>query len=235
MKKFISLALTLSMVFCLAACGNTATNIPDETSDDVIKATYTATEEHGHDHVHEETVIAENTTTEDTTDPTENYHVDISVKDYGVISLELDSLNAPKTVENFVKLANEGFYDGLTFHRIMAGFMIQGGCPNGNGMGGSDENIVGEFAANGIENNISHTRGVISMARAQDYNSASSQFFIVHENSTFLDGQYAAFGYVTNGMDVVDAIAAAAQPTDDNGTITPDAQPVIESIKIHTH
>ena len=133
---------------------------------------------------------------------------------------------------NFVKLAEEGFYDGLTFHRIMAGFMMQGGDPNGNGTGGSEEKIKGEFAANGVENPISHTRGVISMARAQNPDSASSQFFIVHADSTFLDGNYAAFGTVTEGMDVVDAICEAARPIDGNGTIPADAQPVIESVTV---
>ena len=160
------------------------------------------------------------------------FSAEIVVKDYGTIALELDADTAPVTVTNFVKLVKEGFYDGLTFHRIMAGFMMQGGDPLGNGTGGSAENIVGEFAANGFENSISHTRGAISMARAQHPNSASSQFFIVHEDSVFLDGQYAAFGYVMEGMEVVDTICADAQPVDDNGTIPAEAQPVIESITI---
>ena len=138
-----------------------------------------------------------------------------------------------KTVANFVKLAESGFYDGLTFHRIMEGFMIQGGDPKGNGTGGSDENIVGEFSANGFtQNTLSHTRGVISMARSSDMNSASSQFFIVHKDSTFLDGQYAAFGEVTDGMDVVDKIATDAKPVDGNGTIPSSKQPVINSVTI---
>lgn len=160
------------------------------------------------------------------------HHAQINVKDYGEIQVELDADTAPVTVTNFVKLAQEGFYDGLTFHRIMDGFMVQGGDPLGNGTGGSDENIKGEFYNNGVENNISHTRGVISMARAMDPDSASSQFFIVHEDSTFLDGDYAGFGHVTEGMDVVDAICKDAKPTDDNGTIKPEEQPVIESITI---
>lgn len=161
------------------------------------------------------------------------HHAQINVKDYGEIQVELDADTAPVTVTNFVKLAQEGFYDGLTFHRIMDGFMVQGGDPLGNGTGGSDENIKGEFSNNGVENNISHTRGVISMARAMDDpDSASSQFFIVHEDSPFLDGDYAGFGHVTEGMDVVDAICKDAKPTDDNGTIKPEEQPVIESITI---
>ena len=165
-------------------------------------------------------------------EPIGKYTAVIDIADYGAITLELDGDSAPLTVANFVKLAKDGFYDGLTFHRIMDGFMMQGGDPNGNGTGGSDETIPGEFSANGCHNPISHTRGTISMARAQDPNSASSQFFICQADSTFLDGSYAAFGRVTDGMDVVDAICADAQPTDDNGTIPPEAQPVINSVTI---
>lgn len=160
------------------------------------------------------------------------HHAQIDVQDHGTIEVELDADTAPITVTNFVKLAQEGFYDGLTFHRIMDGFMIQGGDPNGNGTGGSDENIKGEFANNGVENDISHTRGVISMARATDPDSASSQFFIVQADSEFLDGDYAAFGHVTEGMDIVDQICDEAQPTDNNGTINAEDQPVIESIVV---
>ena len=156
------------------------------------------------------------------------------MEDYGTITVELDQEAAPITCANFVELANSGFYNGLTFHRIIEGFMMQGGDPNGDGTGGSDNNIVGEFTNNGYENNLSHTRGAISMARSSDYNSASSQFFIVQEDSTNLDGDYAVFGYVTDGMDVVDAICEAAQPTDDNGTISAEDQPVITSITILT-
>lgn len=160
------------------------------------------------------------------------HHVAITVRDYGTITVELDADAAPITVQNFLDFADSGFYDGLTFHRIIEGFMIQGGDPEGTGMGGSDKTIKGEFSANGVENPLSHTRGAISMARSSAMDSASSQFFIVQKDSTFLDGQYACFGYVTNGMDVVDAIAADAQPTDGNGTIPADQQPVIESVKV---
>ena len=163
---------------------------------------------------------------------TGTHHAEIVVKDYGTIDVELDADTAPITVTNFVKLAQEGFYDGLTFHRIMDGFMIQGGDPNGDGTGGSDENIKGEFSNNGVENDISHTRGTISMARATDPDSASSQFFIVQSDSTFLDGDYAGFGHVTEGMDIVDKICEDSNPTDNNGTIPSDEQPVIETIKI---
>lgn len=164
--------------------------------------------------------------------PDNAINVEIEVKDYGTIDVALYPDYAPITVENFVKLANDGFYDGLTFHRIMEGFMAQGGDPLGNGTGGSDEEIKGEFYSNGVENTLSHTRGAISMARSSLPDSASSQFFIVHEDSTFLDGEYAVFGYVTEGMEVVDKICEDAQPTDSNGTIAKDAQPVIKSIKV---
>lgn len=156
----------------------------------------------------------------------------ITVKDYGNIKLELDADNSPITVTNFINLVNKKFYDGLTFHRIIKEFMIQGGDPNHNGTGGSDKTIKGEFSENGITNNISHKRGVISMARSNDMNSASSQFFIVHEDSTFLDGKYAAFGKVLEGMDVVDKIAETAITTDENGTVEFKNQPVIESIRV---
>lgn len=160
------------------------------------------------------------------------YYADIEIQDYGTVTVELDADAAPITVENFVNLARSGFYDGLTFHRIIDGFMMQGGDPNGDGTGGSENTIQGEFSDNGVENNLSHTRGAISMARSSDYDSASSQFFIVQEDSTYLDGQYACFGYVTDGMDIVDEICTSAQPADDNGTISADEQPVITSITI---
>lgn len=159
-------------------------------------------------------------------------NIEMSIKDCGVLTLELENDIAPITVANFVKLVNEKFYDGLTFHRIIKGFMIQGGDPEGTGMGGSKENIKGEFKSNGVENPISHDRGVISMARAFDKNSASSQFFICHQNAAFLDGDYAAFGRVTSGMDVVDYIANNTRPIDNNGTVRKDDQPIIEYIKV---
>ena len=159
-------------------------------------------------------------------------HAEITVRDYGTIKLELDEGTAPITVTNFVKLANDGFYNGLTFHRIMDGFMIQGGDPDGNGTGGAKDKIKGEFAKNGVDNPISHVKGVISMARSNDPDSASSQFFITVADSTFLDGSYAAFGRVTEGMELAEQIARDAKPIDNNGTILPDQQPVIESIVI---
>lgn len=169
----------------------------------------------------------------DTSQPlTGTHHAEIEVKDYGTIKVELDADTAPISVTNFVKLAQEHFYDGLTFHRIIDGFMIQGGDPEGTGRGGSGETIKGEFSENGVENNISHERGVISMARSSDPDSASSQFFIVQSDSTYLDGQYAAFGHVTEGMDIVDKICKDAEPTDNNGTISAEKQPVMTSVTI---
>ena len=160
------------------------------------------------------------------------HHAEIQVKDYGTITVELDADTAPITVTNFVNLAKDGFYDNLTFHRIMDGFMIQGGDPNGDGTGGADQTIKGEFSSNGVENEISHTRGLISMARAQDPDSASSQFFIVQEDSDYLDGNYAAFGHVTSGMEIVDQICKDVPVEDDNGTVKAENQPVIEKITI---
>mgnify|MGYP004461220999 FL=1 len=162
---------------------------------------------------------------------TGKHYVEITVKDYGKIDLELDADVAPITVTNFINLVNGNFYDGLTFHRIIDGFMIQGGDPLGNGTGGSDKTIKGEFSDNGVNNSISHVRGVISMARSNSYDSASSQFFIVHGDSTFLDGKYAAFGKVTSGMDIVDKLAKI-KVEDDNGTVSKENQPIIESIKV---
>ena len=156
------------------------------------------------------------------------YNAEIKMENGGTIKLELYKDIAPITVENFVNLANEKFYDGLIFHRVIAGFMIQGGDPTGTGMGGPGHQIKGEFALNGIENNISHKRGVISMARSMNFDSAGSQFFICHADSTFLDGQYAAFGKVTEGIDVVDEIASVSTNFNDK----PLNEQKIESIRI---
>ncbi len=223
MKKITVWLLTLALAaMMLAGCGSKT---------DTTDTTETA----------EETSATDETSdgAADTADTSENeelltglHHVTIDVQDYGTISLELDADTAPISVTNFINLANEGFYDGLTFHRIISGFMIQGGDPNGNGTGGSDKTIKGEFSANGVENDISHVRGVISMARANDPDSGSSQFFIVHEDSTFLDGQYAAFGHVTDGMDVVDAICEAVPVQDNNGTVAAADQPVITAVTV---
>ena len=205
MKKLLTVCVAAVLLLSLAACGKTDTDTITDS-----KADKPAAETAGGG----------------------THHAEIDIQDYGTITVELDGDAAPITVQNFMDLANDGFYDGLTFHRIISGFMMQGGDPNGNGTGGSENTIKGEFSSNGVENTLSHTRGAISMARSQNPDSASSQFFICHADSTFLDGQYACFGYVTDGMDVVDAVCAAAQPTDGNGTIPADQQPVITAIRV---
>ena len=154
--------------------------------------------------------------------------IKIEMQDGGIIKLELDAKAAPITVANFEKLVGEGFYNGLIFHRVISGFMIQGGDPMGTGYGGSKETIKGEFRANGVDNPISHKRGVISMARSQMPNSASSQFFIMHQDGEFLDGNYAAFGHVVEGIEVVDEIASVATDPRDK----PLSDVVIKSITI---
>ena len=211
MKKILYSMSCLIMIFVLSitllGCDKASTDITKSTSNSNIK--------------------------EEKKYMTGKHNIKIEVEDYGDIEVELDADTAPITVTNFIKLVNEGFYDGLTFHRIIDGFMIQGGDPKGNGTGGSDEKIKGEFSANGVENNISHKRGVISMARASySMDSASSQFFIVHEDSEFLDGQYAAFGHVTSGMDVVDKICDKVEVVDNNGTTLKKDQPIIKKISV---
>lgn len=205
MKEKILSIFLLVAVIAFSGCGNSSS----EAEKDTARTETNATAEEG-----------------------ETYQAEISIKDYGVITVELDETAAPVTVKNFIKLADEGFYDGLTFHRIIEDFMMQGGDPLGNGSGGSDETIKGEFSDNGVDNSLSHTRGAISMARSSDMDSASSQFFIVHQDSTFLDGQYACFGYVTDGMDIVDQICENTPVTDQNGTVEKENQPVIETVKI---
>lgn len=218
-KKFSFLLVLAVLVMGVSACGSSKSDTTSETkATKAPKATETA----------EVTKEPESKTT----DTKGKHHAKIKVKDYGTIEVELDGDTAPITVANFIKLVNEKFYDGLTFHRIISGFMIQGGDPLGNGTGGSDETIKGEFSSNGVENNISHKRGVISMARSSDPDSASSQFFIMHQDSTYLDGEYAAFGKVTKGMSVVDKICEDVTPTDGNGTVEKADQPVIESIRM---
>lgn len=205
MKKLTVLFLTLALCgTMLAGCGSSKSDNAAET--DTTETAETAGADTSADNASAEEEGSDESASAEEELLTGLHHITIDVQDYGTITLELDADEAPISVTNFVNLAEEGFYDGLTFHRIISGFMIQGGDPKGNGTGGSDTTIKGEFSENGVENNISHVRGTISMARANDPDSASSQFFIVHEDSTFLDGQYAAFGHVTDGMDVVDAI-----------------------------
>lgn len=206
-KKLLGLCiLCLFSVMLLAGCKNKNKNTTNTSTDPAVNPNYV----------------------------TENYlsgkhYVQMDVENYGTIVLELNADAAPATVTNFINLVTDGFYNGLTFHRIINGFMMQGGDPEANGTGGSEFAIPGEFSANGYENPISHTRGTISMARANDYNTASSQFFIVHQDAIALDGSYAAFGNVYYGMDVVDAICASVAVEDSNGTVAAENQPVISS------
>lgn len=213
-KKWIGAAAGLLCIVLLGGCGKEKEEQNATGKEDAVQASQ-----------------------EESTEPEEElltgkHHVDIYIKDMGVISVELDADSAPITVTNFIGLAEEGFYDGLTFHRIIDGFMMQGGDPRGDGTGGSAERIKGEFASNGVDNPLSHTRGAISMARSSMPDSASSQFFIVHEDSTFLDGDYAAFGYVTEGMEIVDDICEHATGQDENGIVPVENRPVIEKIEV---
>jgi peptidyl-prolyl cis-trans isomerase B (cyclophilin B) len=161
------------------------------------------------------------------------HHIKIEIEKFGDVEAELDGNEAPITVANFIKLANSGFYDGLTFHRNIEGFMAQGGDPTGTGRGGSDSTIEGEFKSNGHQNKISHVRGTLSMARANgDPNSASSQFFIVQKDAPHLDGEYAAFGHVTSGMETIDKLLAETPVEDENGTTLKENQPIIKKITV---
>ena len=213
-KTILCLLLALGLCLSCAACGRSSTAKTTEKTETAVPAA------------------------EAPAAPAEGEHelhtVEITVRDYGTMKLVLDATAAPITVQNFLDLANKGFYDGLTFHRIMDGFMIQGGDPLGNGMGGSSTHITGEFALNGWENPISHQPGVISMARSGDPNSASSQFFICVGDASFLDGSYAAFGWTADdaSLEIALQIAKDAKPVDNNGSIPKAEQPVIESVKV---
>lgn len=219
MKRLISIILMAALLsLCLTGCGDTRENADKSTAKTTKKESFAEKKD---------------ADTSNSQYLTGKHHAEIVIAEYGKLELELDADVAPITVTNFVNLAKKGFYNGLTFHRIMSGFMIQGGDPNGDGTGGSEETIKGEFKSNGIENMMSHKRGVISMARTQnDPDSASSQFFIVQADSDFLDGDYAAFGKVTAGMDIVDKICQSVQPIDNNGTVPADQQPKITAIKV---
>lgn len=210
MKKIIPAVLLALIIF--VGCGQ-KDNVPDTSYDDTSTEIQT-----------EQTVKYTVPEEKDITATAE-----ITMEDGGVITVGLCGDYAPETVDNFISLAENGFYDGLTFHRVISGFMIQGGDPLGNGTGGSDKNIKGEFASNGFDKNtITHARGVISMARASDPDSASSQFFIMHQNNDYLDGDYAAFGFVTSGIEEVDKIAEVETDSSDK----PTTPVVIKSVKI---
>ena len=163
---------------------------------------------------------------------TGKHKVEIEVKNYGTITLEINCDTAPQTASNFLNLAKKGFYNGLTFHRVINGFAIYGGDPNGDGTGNAGSTIVGEFISNGYNNPLSNIRGAIGMARGINYNSASSQFYILQESNTFLDGDFAVFGYVTSGMEVVDQICSTVVATGEDGYVAPDNQPKISSVKV---
>ena len=233
------LRITLCLLLCLAlalaftACGES--DKPAETAENTELTSQDAEPEQNNTEELDEDELPIMTDGEQPKETEhELHHVQIVIRDYGTVTLELDATAAPITVQNFLDLAGSGFYDGLTFHRIMDGFMIQGGDPLGNGTGGSGRNITGEFALNGWNNPISHKAGVISMARANPYDSASSQFFICVADSEFLDGQYAAFGWVADeeSLAIVQQIAKDARPVDNNGTIPAAQQPVIESVTV---
>lgn len=226
MKRLFSiLAVVLLVLSGLTACGSSAGTTDTKQTTSKKENASTAKEE---------STPSDKETSDKSTDEllSGKHHIEIKVKDYGSIKAELDADAAPITVTNFVKLAQEGFYDGLTFHRIISGFMIQGGDPEGTGMGGSDETIKGEFSNNGVKNSILHVRGTLSMARSMDYDSASSQFFIMHQDASYLDGDYAAFGNVTEGIEVVDKICEEVTNGDGNGLVPAKDQPVITTIKV---
>lgn len=222
LRQILGVCCVIAMIsFALVGCG-TAQNNANTPPGGTNQVTDTTQSENNN----------ENSMTEQVVALKEDPIVTMKIKDYGDIILELYPNMAPNTVNNFVTLANEGFYDGLTFHRVISGFMIQGGDPQGTGTGGPDYSIPGEFAENGFkQNTLSHTKGVISMARTFDPNSAGSQFFIMSADGTYLDGQYAAFGKVTDGLDIVEEIQSV--PTGNSDKPIDDV--VIESIRVDTH
>ena len=226
MKKWLSIIITaVLMAMCLAGCGAKEENSSQKAGREAAESSQS-----------QETEAPQ--ATEAAPGKADSgkmlsgkHHAEIEVKDYGTIKVELDADVAPISTTNFLNLAKSGFYDGLTFHRIISGFMIQGGDPSGDGTGGSEETIKGEFESNGVKNSISHKRGVISMARSNDPDSDSSQFFLMHADSPHLDGEYAAFGHVTEGIEIVDQICDKVQPVDGNGTVEKENQPVITTVK----
>jgi len=221
MKKSLKFLLLVVLMFGLVACANEEQEEANETEPtEQTEAEVT------------EPVVSNWINVNDLAVNVDNPQVEIYMEGHGTITVELFPEYAPITVEHFLNLVEDSFYDGLTLHRIISGFMMQGGCPYGQGIGGSGQTIVGEFVNNGIDNPIMHTPGVLSMARAQDMNGASSQFFIMHGNASHLDGVHAAFGRVTEGMDVVEAIIASVTPIDNNGSLAPEDHPVIGHMRV---
>lgn len=220
MKKIIRIiALIMSMTFVLCSCSNVTF-----TSSTGSETTSPAGNVEG-DGLFENDKTEENAIN---SSDAEHPKVKFTMENGGSFVMELYPEYAPQTVENFVDLVSDGFYDGLTFHRVVEDFMAQGGCPEGTGNGGSSMKIKGEFAINGFDRNVlSHTRGVVSMARATSYNSASSQFFICYSDATFLDGQYAAFGMVISGMEVVDSFLEIERTMGNDGALSKPVEPII--------
>ncbi len=230
-KKLVSVLVLSTLVLSFAACGKKEDK--EKVTDGNFTSTESTSDASGSASVDVPIVEEKGILTRESKGLMSGKHnIEIEFEKYGTIALTLDADIAPVTVTNFLDLVRDGFYNGLTLHRIISGFMIQGGDPSGNGTGGSGRNIQGEFASNGIENNILHKRGVISMARSGNPNSGGSQFFIMHQDAPHLDGDYAAFGYVTSGIEVVDAICDATKVEDGNGSVLPKNQPVIKEIRI---
>lgn len=224
MKKIIVLLLA-ALLMCSLACAKGTAPAATTTTENLAETAAPAEQKP------DAAPAEQNKETEEETNVDKTHPIaTITMQDGGVIQLELYPEVAPESVKNFISLANSGFYDGLIFHRVILGFMIQGGDPEGKGTGGPGYSIKGEFAANGVKNDISHLRGVISMARAKAYDSAGSQFFIVQADSTYLDGQYAAFGRVTSGLDVVDKIAKTTTDSRDK----PYKDQVMETVRVET-
>ena len=229
MRRFFCIAMTVLMLLSLACSTATANTYTTDGAAAPGVQTGEQTGEQTTEQQPAQPAQNETTTTEEGT-TMKNPIATITMKDGGVMKLELYPDVAPNTVKNFISLANSGFYDGLIFHRVIAGFMIQGGDPNGNGMGGPGYSIKGEFTGNGFTNDLKHSRGVISMARAMDPDSAGSQFFIMHVDYPYLDGQYAAFGMMTEGFTVLDSIATTETDRNDK----PLNPVVIDTIRVET-
>lgn len=225
MKKTIKIiALVMAFAFVMCSCGNTSFTTSSDSETTAPAGNVTDNGYFGNDESEADHSEAEAEKDSDVEHP----QVKFTMADGGSFIMELYPEYAPKTVENFIELVSDGFYDGLTFHRVVEDFMAQGGCPEGTGFGGSSMNIKGEFAINGFDKNtLSHTRGVVSMARSQSYNSASSQFFICYSDATFLDGQYAAFGMVTQGMEVVDSFLEVERTMGNDGALSKPIEPIV--------